>query len=62
MRAYTLKEIDHMRQGTRERMQREWMADKSGGFYLGDLYKEAEERLRTYLGAGVDPSEFGPLP
>lgn len=53
-RKYSVYDIDAMRKAV-ERFG--WMAN-SGSYYPADRAKEIEERVRTYMVAGVDPDEL----
>lgn len=67
-RAYTLSEIDKMREAFRNKL-RPPPLNLSSGTYMGDPWgdhqkyvascmKEAEEQLRTFMIANGDPSEL----
>ena len=51
-RNYTLDEIDSMRQSI------EWSYPCGVPFYQEQRTKEIEERIRTYMAAGIEPKEL----
>ena len=58
-RRYTLKEIGAMRVKIRKHVIKSYTEDDDwGGYSDQEVNAEAEEMLRTYLMAGVDPAEF----
>lgn len=51
-RKYTLAEIDRMRNAIN------WMYPDGVAFYQDERARETEERLRTYMAAGIEPEDL----
>lgn len=53
-RRYSVSEIDGMREAVKRYG---WMAN-SGSYYPTDRAREIEDRVRTYMLAGIDPADL----